>query len=287
MNSQIVVAVDLGGTWLRVLAAGRTGRRIFSLRKPATNLEQLPRALSRIFKSRGITPKELRVASRGVWKKEKRLALERALSPLASRVIVMSDVEAARLAAFGTLTPPLSPEVRGRKTKSPLPSGERPDAKRPGEGILVISGTGSIALGKYRNSFKRAGGLGPEKGDEGSGYWIGKEWLKKGPIPLPKGSTVRQIAALAPTVIRKARRDPRALVIVTKARAELASLVTKTARRLRWKGTLTVSWAGGVLENEFFRAGFQRMVEARWSPGVEWITPRQTAVEALCRHPGG
>lgn len=44
-------------------------------------------------------------------------------------------------------------------------------------GILLISGTGSIAFCKNKDEFIRSGGWGYLLGDEGSGYWIGKELL--------------------------------------------------------------------------------------------------------------
>ena len=47
-------------------------------------------------------------------------------------------------------------------------------------GILLISGTGSIVIGrdKARNMF-RIGGWGPYFGDEGSGFWIGREAVRE------------------------------------------------------------------------------------------------------------
>src|SRR5215467_13584597 len=46
-------------------------------------------------------------------------------------------------------------------------------------GILLIAGTGSIVIGrnKNRNMF-RVGGWGPFFGDEGSGFWIGREAVR-------------------------------------------------------------------------------------------------------------
>ncbi len=42
-------------------------------------------------------------------------------------------------------------------------------------GVVIISGTGSIAYGRNaRNEGARAGGWGHVLGDEGSGYWIGR-----------------------------------------------------------------------------------------------------------------
>src|SRR5512138_90050 len=46
-------------------------------------------------------------------------------------------------------------------------------------GIVVVSGTGSIAYGRNaRGEAARAGGWGYVLGDEGSGYWIGRHALR-------------------------------------------------------------------------------------------------------------
>ncbi|MGG3622306.1 BadF/BadG/BcrA/BcrD ATPase family protein [Bacillus gobiensis] len=46
-------------------------------------------------------------------------------------------------------------------------------------GVLLIAGTGSIAFAHDgRGTFVRAGGWGHRVGDEGSGYWIGKEAIR-------------------------------------------------------------------------------------------------------------
>ena len=42
-----------------------------------------------------------------------------------------------------------------------------------GEGIILISGTGSVLYGYSDNKITRVGGWGRIIGDEGSGYWIG------------------------------------------------------------------------------------------------------------------
>src|SRR5262249_49382254 len=46
-------------------------------------------------------------------------------------------------------------------------------------GVLLIAGTGSIVIGrdKHRSMF-RVGGWGPYFGDEGSGFWIGREAVR-------------------------------------------------------------------------------------------------------------
>ena len=48
------------------------------------------------------------------------------------------------------------------------------------DGILVIAGTGSNILVKYNGKAVHFGGLGYLIGDEGSGFWFGKEFLKRG-----------------------------------------------------------------------------------------------------------
>jgi N-acetylglucosamine kinase-like BadF-type ATPase len=46
-------------------------------------------------------------------------------------------------------------------------------------GILLIAGTGSIVIGRDKNrAMFRVGGWGPYFGDEGSGFWIGREAIR-------------------------------------------------------------------------------------------------------------
>ena len=47
-----------------------------------------------------------------------------------------------------------------------------------GDGIAIISGTGSIAFGTCAGREGRCGGWGYQVGDEGSGWWIGKRLLE-------------------------------------------------------------------------------------------------------------
>lgn len=46
-------------------------------------------------------------------------------------------------------------------------------------GVLLIAGTGSIVIGRDKDrSIFRVGGWGPHFGDEGSGFWIGREAVR-------------------------------------------------------------------------------------------------------------
>jgi N-acetylglucosamine kinase-like BadF-type ATPase len=97
-------------------------------------------------------------------------------------------------------------------------------------GVVLIAGTGSIALARVRTAaVVRAGGLGPDGGDRGGGHWIGGEALAAGLVQVLPGAPGRN-ADLAPEVVRLADRgDPRALAIVRRAAAELAALVAEVA----------------------------------------------------------
>src|SRR5204862_3963698 len=90
------------------------------------------------------------VASRAIWTPSECRALSRRLTGPAQRVRVVADAQAALLGALG----------------------DRP-------GLLVLAGTGSIVIGyDGGRRWARAGGLGPLLGDEGSAFWLGREWLR-------------------------------------------------------------------------------------------------------------
>ena len=58
-------------------------------------------------------------------------------------------------------------------------------------GVLLIAGTGSIVIGRDKNrTMFRVGGWGPYFGDEGSGFWIGREAVR---------AALRSIDAQTPT----------------------------------------------------------------------------------------
>ncbi len=47
------------------------------------------------------------------------------------------------------------------------------------DGIVLISGTGSVGFARFGGEIYRCGGWGPFIGDEGSGYWIGKKVIEE------------------------------------------------------------------------------------------------------------
>ncbi len=147
-----------------------------------------------------------------------------------------------------------------------------------GPGVVVLAGTGSIALAKRADGKElRAGGFGYLVGDEGSGFWLGREAIAaslraidgRGPPTLltellrsATGGTdlvpwtyrhrqpVPRIAALAPLVAEAATAgDAIALELLRRAAAELASLavaVTTRAWRESPPESLLIARCGGV-----------------------------------------
>jgi glucosamine kinase len=146
-----------------------------------------------------------------------------------------------------------------------------------GPGVVLIAGTGSIAYGRNSSGrCARAGGHGPDKGDEGSGYDIGRravtaaERAHREGHPrtdlanlLPQTSGVErgedlgawltpakatELASLVPVVVMAARNgDEEAGTILADAAKSLAALVIEVLRKLDLMGIqVRVATHGGV-----------------------------------------
>lgn len=157
----IVLGADVGGTFSRValfhddIERGRaegpgspmrsgTGERL------AAMLADLARPL--LLRGRAVRADALVVGASGAGREAERTELQAALQHqrLAWRVLVTTDAELARAAAF-----------------------------EGGPGVLLIAGTGSIAIARDANGVsRRVGGLGWRMGDQGSAYWIGARALE-------------------------------------------------------------------------------------------------------------
>lgn len=262
----VCVGVDVGGTWIRI--AVWNARRVTTTVVPTDrDLQQLASVLRAIWRRRRWSRRRvaaLVVASRGLWTPAERRILARALRGFAARVHVISDAQAALLGALG---------------------GE--------PGVLVLSGTGSIVVGRNaRGRWARAGGLGPVLGDEGSGFWLGREWLRAtvrngNLLPALRAShgrdPVKTIAGFARDVLARARRgDRRARRIAAEGQRQLAAGALEVARTLQLGRTVNASWAGSVLADRWYRTGLIRAV-ARAGLRARWHRPAEEPVVAAAR----
>jgi N-acetylglucosamine kinase-like BadF-type ATPase len=150
-----------------------------------------------------------------------------------------------------------------------------------GPGILQIAGTGSNTIGRAPDgSRESAGGWSSRLGDEGSGYWIGVNSVRRAlhaydrEQPTRILNTVGEIwgtpdiddlinlgdstpgpdfAALAPAIDELAEAgDPVALGVLKQASDDLVDFVLVVRAKLRRKhsiaGEVPVAWTGGVVE---------------------------------------
>lgn len=154
-------------------------------------------------------------------------------------------------------------------------------AQPDGVGVALISGTGSMALGRIAGGrTERCGGWGPVFGDEGSGYQLAVSALRAAVrsedgraaptklladilthFGLRKASDLiedmrrhdrgrSEISQLAPLVVAAAQDgDPTADRLVSEAAEELALMVTVVTRRLEISADYTLAMAGGQLAN--------------------------------------
>ena len=150
-----------------------------------------------------------------------------------------------------------------------------------GPGILQIAGTGSNTIGRAPDGSREcAGGFSSRLGDEGSGYWIGvnsvrralhaydreepTEVLKKvgeiwgtatleDLVQMGDSTPGPDFAALAPAINELAEAgDPVAAGVLRQAAADLVEFVLLVRAKLRRKhhiaGEVPVAWTGGIVE---------------------------------------
>ena len=185
--------------------------------------------------------------------------------------------------------------ARSRRSVRVIPDAEAAYHAALGDapGVLILAGTGSMALGRdARGRWARAGGLGPLLGDEGSAYWIGREWLRTSSRGedfalarriLASPEPVARIAALAPGVLRRAQAgSPRARAILRRGQQALADLLLATARKLRARPPVAVSWSGSLLDAESYRAGVWRAAR-RLGLDITPLPAQESAADAALR----
>ncbi|CAN5817297.1 N-acetylglucosamine kinase [soil metagenome] len=156
-----VMGIDAGGTKTRCLLADGEGRVVSRARGPGANLQgagelQVEKVLHELMDEalgdRDIVPAAICLGIAGADRQDDHAMVRSIMKRIGfkARVVVVNDALIA------------------------LESGA------PGEpGVVVVSGTGSIAYGRNAaGQAARAGGWGFVLGDEGSGYWIGRAALR-------------------------------------------------------------------------------------------------------------
>lgn len=291
--TDILIGVDGGGSKTRVLigddagnelaraVGGRSAVRPGKAEDSARIIAEVVRdALAQAALPGTLEPKVLYCGVAGIGRDLEQRTLQRALESeeLAEEVIVESD---GAIALF--------------------------DAFSDGAGILLVSGTGSIAYGRGPDGkIRRCGGWGPDIGDEGSGAWLGRRALAvvgaaadgrerdtalvgailtatqtSDPlelIPWAASADARALSELAPVVLATAAAgDSRANSLITLAAEELIVHVRSLAIHLFGdeRASIPVAVSGGMMRKGSL---LRKRIEQRLRSAVPGATLRQEEV---------
>jgi N-acetylglucosamine kinase-like BadF-type ATPase len=256
-----VLGIDAGGTKTVCLLADEHGAVVSEARGPGANLHTsgelavekvLHEVMQTAIGDRGVLPAAICLGVAGVDRDDEMRTVRAIMRRIAfqARVLVVNDALIALVAGAG-------------------------DAA----GIVIIAGTGAIAYGRNAaGDAARAGGWGHMIGDEGSGYWIGREAVAavmraadgRGPATRLTGGILahfgaedvsglprivydrdeprQRVAALGPIVQQAASGgDAVAARILEAAADELVLAARSVATRLEMRGdAFTFFLAGGV-----------------------------------------
>ena len=156
-----VLGIDAGGTKTVCLLADDQGRLVAEARRGGANLQavgelEVEKVLHEVMEEalgeRPITPAVICLGIAGVDRPDDSAVVRGIMKRIGykARIVIVNDALVAL------------------------------EAGAPGQpGVVVISGTGSIAYGRdAKGQAARSGGWGYVLGDEGSGYWIGRAALR-------------------------------------------------------------------------------------------------------------
>jgi N-acetylglucosamine kinase-like BadF-type ATPase len=302
-----VLGIDAGGTKTVCLLADEHGRVVAEGRGPGANLhvagelaleKVVHEVMEQAIGDRAIVPAAICLGMAGVDREDEALTVRAIMRRIGykSRTLVVNDALIALVAAAG-------------------------DAP----GVVIIAGTGAIVYGRNGSGeAARAGGWGHMIGDEGSGYWIGREALAavmrasdgRGPETQLSGEILAHfdvadvsrlprlvydraqprmaVAALGPLVLRVSEQgDAVATRILERAAEELVLAAGSVTSRLEMRGdAFTFYLAGGIFRVVPWLVGelSRRLIEVAPRSGVQLLDqePAQGAVRlALAEARGG
>jgi N-acetylglucosamine kinase-like BadF-type ATPase len=155
-----VLGIDVGGSKTVCLLADEQGRVLASAREEGANLQGagelalekvLHSVMEKTIAERDVRPSAICLGIAGVDRPADEAIVCSIMKRIGykARILVVNDALIALQAGVGE-----------------------------GPGIVIVSGTGSIAYGRRNGQAARAGGWGSVLGDEGSGYWIGRLALR-------------------------------------------------------------------------------------------------------------
>lgn len=278
--TEVVAGVDGGGSKTRVVVGTIDGEVLGEATGPGSatapdRIDESAATIGSVVRQamaaaglEGSRPRVLVAGVSGAGRSNLQQALAAGLEDIeaADEVSVVGDGEVAFFDAFGT-----------------------------GPGVLLITGTGSIAHGRGPSGATlRCGGWGPAIGDEGSGWWIGRQALsvlaaaadgREPPteltgavltaaqindvselIPWATVASRREIAALAPVVLNAASGgDIRAKAIVGIAVEELVLHVRALAVQLFGdeRAAVPVALGGGLMaRGSLLRKGVEHRLKS-------------------------
>jgi len=300
----IVIGIDGGGSKTHAMVADEQGRTIAETVGPGSAVrpgraEHSANVIAEVVRDAlascemtHVTPRVLSIGVAGAGRETERNELWQALvsRDLAAELVIHSDFSIALDDAFAD-----------------------------GPGVLLISGTGSVAFGRGpTGATSRCGGWGPVCGDEGSGAWIGRRALSvvtaaadgREPETALTGAILTaaqinetsdligwaanaapaQLASLAPVVLSVADAgDLRANAIVSLAVEELVLHVRALARHLYGdeRAALPIALSGGMLSRG---TTLRKRLEHRLKSAVpggqlrtDVVVPARGAVRAALR----
>lgn len=175
-------------------------------------------------------------------------------------------------------------------------------------GILTIGGTGAICIGKKDEVYEYSGGWGHILGDEGSGYWIALQGLKRMANQFDQGvrlcplslriqdefrlltsshikklvysSSKDKVAAIAPLIIEEARNgNDDAHKIILQAAKELTIITVNIYNKMQFDLSPLIAVSGSILRfvPEIY-AEFKKCCEKSMGE-VIFVSPSEMAVK--------